>query len=225
MGRDGANEPYLSGDIMYLWVTTKCQQRCIHCCHKYALGKKSMSERVWKKALEFTFDRDSIVSLGGGEPLLHKDLEKIVFSALCNPNCEGVWFATNGLETERAIAFRHFADGYGGYKEPGRFSCSLSGDHYHQRPHDSVIEAFKGHMHNTTEPFSTSTFLGKEGCACPEYQILVNGKVKFCACENAPIVGDIWKGISITHQVEELMEEDDLRCWNEVDKAIKETAA
>ena len=179
---------------MYIWITNKCQQRCAHCCNVKLLGNTHMPEDIWKEAIKYSGHYGEMVALGGGEPLLHPDIERIVFHALGNKCIESTWFATNGLETEKAILFANFSRAY---EDTGKFYCELSLDPYHIRPEEEVIKAFGKKIRNVygREVNNGNYTAGSDMCCCPDKQIMINGDIRLCGCDESPIIGDIFNGI------------------------------
>lgn len=175
---------------MYIWITNKCQQRCEHCCNAKLLGNEHMTEEVWKAAINYC--RGDYIALGGGEPLLHPDIEKIILYGISE--CESVWLATNGLETEKAIMVANLAKAI---KEEV-FSCELSRDSYHLLPQPEVLKAFGKNIRNVDGYEKNSgncDFGSDDGCVCEDHQILVDGKIRLCGCDESPIIGDVFNGI------------------------------
>jgi MoaA/NifB/PqqE/SkfB family radical SAM enzyme len=203
--------------MAYIWITSQCQQRCRHCCNAKHLGNDHMEEKVWRAAIDFTVGTGSNVVLGGGEPLLHPHIERVVFTALGHPHTDGVWFATNGLETQKAICFANMAKGYG---EDGKFTCALSIDDYHEEVHHTVEEAFEGlEIRNVTGKEVNNgncDFGDQDRCGCDDYQIMVDGRIRMCGCDDAPYIGDVFDGIDPT--IEDQLNALDERCFKEFQK-------
>lgn len=106
-----------------------------------------MPQEIWEKAIDYAGDCTEVVSLGGGEPLLHPDFEKILFKCLGHENIDYTWLATNGLETERAKIIAGMS------KRIESFSCELSVDSYHESPDNEVYHMFEqlGAIRNNDE--------------------------------------------------------------------------
>ena len=106
-------------------ITNACPQRCEYCYNRNRQGKVMDTEVILKTAREL---RDmGVVWLGltGGEPLLNKDIIKIVESV--SGDCAVKLFTTGcTLTSEMARQL----------KQAGLFSVSVSLDHWLEREHD-----------------------------------------------------------------------------------------
>lgn len=88
-----------------LYVTTKCDEKCIHCFYWDQLNPKPNRDFSLEE-----FDR-SLASmgeifnlfLGGGEPFLRSDLADIVLAAVKHNRVANVFTPTNGQHTERTL--------------------------------------------------------------------------------------------------------------------------
>lgn len=82
--------------VAHIDITNSCNLHCIHCRCGNERNKKSMSLKNFKKIIKNLkkFDKLTWISLGGGEPLLNKNIfEMIVF---CKDNDFKVLVTTNG---------------------------------------------------------------------------------------------------------------------------------
>ncbi|MFA6941769.1 MAG: radical SAM protein [Clostridiaceae bacterium] len=62
-----------------IWdVTKKCNLRCKHCGAASLLSNNIEKEDNWKNVIDYCKDSIDSVELLGGEPLLHKDIDKII---------------------------------------------------------------------------------------------------------------------------------------------------
>jgi hypothetical protein len=175
-------------------ITTRCNMTCDHCCFSCTSEGEDMSYEIFKKGIDTL--GDDYIGIGGGEPTLHPDFWKFIGYAL--GHTDHVWMATNGSQTEIALVLANLA-----HKDV--LGVDLSQDDYHDDIDPKVIDAFRNldgasirsvtdiqpvgraleHMFYTTE----------KGCACDDMVVLPNGKIKWCGCEKAPIIGDVWDGI------------------------------
>ncbi len=106
-------------------VTNACPQKCAYCYNKNRKGKLLDTETILS-AVD-SLERMGVVWLGitGGEPLLNRDLEKIISRA--SANCAVKLFTTGtGLTFKRARDLR----------DSGLFSVSVSLDHWDGKMHD-----------------------------------------------------------------------------------------
>ena len=115
---------------MYIQITTRCNMKCRHCCYACTEKGEDMSLAVFKKALEY--DNEAI-SIGGGEPTIHPQFWEFIGLAL--GYSEYVWLATNGKETDTALALARMA-------KRGVLACELSQDKYHSKIDKKVVAAF-----------------------------------------------------------------------------------
>ncbi len=58
-----------------------------------------------------------------------------------------------------------------------------------------------------------------DGCICSDVVIKPDGKLRFCGCDEAPIIGSVSRGIQKKYQ--KILEEHEGECW----KDYQETAA
>ena len=82
---------------MYLFVTTKCNLACMHCCHNCRPGRgQHMPADVFEHVCRY-LDRHSPtdVVFGGGEPTLHPDLLPMLETAI-RVSRRSVFMITNG---------------------------------------------------------------------------------------------------------------------------------
>lgn len=180
---------------MYLQITTYCNMSCAHCCFSCEKGKKGehMSMSVARAAIKFNEDTCDYLTIGGGEPTIHPKFWEI-FGLAIGGASEGVWMATNGSITDRALALAALS--YDG----GKFQCALSQDYYHEPIDYKVISAFRNancelrdvskHIINVGAA-KENDLGGSEGCACEDLQIKPNGNVHQCGCEDSPVLFNV----------------------------------
>jgi hypothetical protein len=174
-----------------------------------------MSFTTFKRALEL--DSES-VAIGGGEPTVHPKFWQFLMTAV--GACSYVWLATNGKRTEIALTLAGMAK-----KEV--IGCELSQDEYHEPINPRVITAFAKHYRDVTqggtqEPIRmgramTELDANGEGCCCSEMLVKPNGDVKWCGCEDAPVLGNVNRGF-------EYPENYNNDCWHEKDDLTPEQA-
>jgi MoaA/NifB/PqqE/SkfB family radical SAM enzyme len=106
-------------------VTKSCPQRCGYCYNKTRKGKELSTPQLISLAQDLRDLGVFWLGLTGGEPLLNKDLEKIVASVA--DDCAVKLFTTGcGLTLERARSL----------KQAGVFSACVSLDHVLPEIHD-----------------------------------------------------------------------------------------
>lgn len=96
----------ISPPFVTLYVTTKCDEKCIHCFYWDQLNPKDNRDFSLDE-FERTFrSMGEIFNLfiGGGEPFLRADLGEIILAAAQANNVSNVYVPTNGQHTERAVA-------------------------------------------------------------------------------------------------------------------------
>lgn len=128
-----------------------------------------------------------------------------------------VWMATNGKETRTALTLAGLARG------SERFGVALSQDQWHEPIEPRVVSVFKEYkleirnVGRGQEPFAVGrakAFSERKGCVCNDKIILPNGDIRACGCPRAPIVGDVFNGIS--EKYSDILESDDFmysQCW------------
>jgi MoaA/NifB/PqqE/SkfB family radical SAM enzyme len=159
---------------------------------------EDMSIETFKKALVL----EEYVALGGGEPTIHPQFWEMLGLAI--GNCEHVWLATNGSQTDISLALAKMA-------KKGVMGCALSQDAYHDAIDDDVIKAFTkekkqsqsifgGEQNNDLREIRDVTGkeinsgrcdFGKDDCVCPEFVVEPDGTIKGCGCADAPTIGNV----------------------------------
>ncbi len=89
-----------------LYVTTKCDEKCIHCFYWDQLNPKPNRDFTLDE-LERTFASMGEIYnlfLGGGEPFLRPDLAEIILAASERNQVANVYTPTNGQHTERVLS-------------------------------------------------------------------------------------------------------------------------
>ena len=191
---------------MYIQITTRCNMRCEHCGYACTAKGEDMSLDVFRAAIEMC---DGSVSLGGGEPTIHPLFWEFFGLSLAHGS-ECVWLATNGKETQTAIALANIA-------RRGVCGVALSRDPFHDDIDDRVVEAFTrdrptyldyaaGRLaDDCREIRDTSSHLikagrckdGKPGCICEDLFVRPNGDVHMCGCKRSPRLGNVLTGVEI----------------------------
>lgn len=182
-----------------------------------------MTLRTFRAALEYNTGH---VTLGGGEPTLHRDFERMLLEVIAHPNIEADWggvlVVTNGTHKRRTRMLFRLA-------KSGAICAELSRDDYHdeidgetaemweaeaervaksRRGHSRTKEVSRVGVRNTTgsrEPIANGrarTELGYEkgddySCPCDGPVVKPNGDVYACGCDDAPKVGDVFRGFEL----------------------------
>jgi len=194
---------------MYITITTKCNMRCAHCCGDYGPVGKHMSKSVFVKALELASSTNSLIAIGGGEPTLHPRFWEFIGLALGISNSydieSPVWMATNGSLKKTSLMLA-------GMAKHGVIGVALSLDDYHDPIDNEVVKAFTKEKDNTRS-FSRCAHdddlreirdvtgkevnagrcnFGAQRCVCPDLIVEVDGTLRPCGCENAPVFGTVF---------------------------------
>lgn len=162
-----------------------------------------MPRNIFKRALSFAVSHGETVSLGGGEPTDHPNFYEYLGMSL--GEAEHVWLATNGSNTNTALALSGLASG------SERLSVALSQDAWHDPIDPSVPIHFKGNnneIRTVTEianhGSASENGLGtKDQCLCGGVQIRPNGDIQPCACDDAPVLGNV---MDATDKVEAILQ-------------------
>ena len=225
---------------MYIQITQKCNFHCYHCAFACGPNGKHMTQKVFDAAL--TICESECVTIGGGEPTLHPHFWTFLAKAIAH--CESVWMATNGSQTETALTLAKMAqkgviscalsqDQYHDPIDPRvveAFTVKKNPQFpYRQNEHDQreirnvsskiplVVNNSIVYPLNYLAPFRNPENGGDpENCPCDDVIVTPSGKVRFCGCHNAPVIGDIFNGFQKPKSSEEY------ECWYQYQKALKE---
>lgn len=191
---------------MYIQITTRCNMRCAHCCYSCTTRGQDMPLETFRNALKCS---DDMIALGGGEPTIHPLFWQMLGESLAAVD-ETVWLATNGKETQTAVALARMA-------KKGIIGCALSLDEYHSPIDEKVIAAFtrnNGPMNvgysreDTHDGREIRDVSGKEvragrcktgtdECCCSELIVKPDGSVYGCGCKGAPCFGNVNTEVTI----------------------------
>lgn len=172
---------------MYIQITTRCNMACAHCGMNCTEQGEDMSFEVFKKSI----DHNDVIVIGGGEPTIHPEFEKFLFYALAH--CESVFIVTNGKKTDTALALAKLN------KLEYHFGAELSQDPYHEPIEDRVVNAFEGHIRDTSQKLINAgrcDWGDDEVCICDgDAFVKPNGDVYQCGCDDSPKVGSVFDEI------------------------------
>lgn len=215
--------------MTYIQITTRCNMTCDHCC--FACGKKGddMTRETWQKALEFTKDRGDYITIGGGEPTLHKHFREFLLDAIAESEDEMVPFmVTNGSTKHADLLYK--------LTKAEVIRCELSQDEWHDPIEWETIEKFRS-IDAIRDVSNNGTQLPKpkgravtrelaelldgeedhgQHCTCPGWMIDPKGGVHACGCLDSPelfnIHDDDWQAV-----YDDLMDRTDYEigqdCW------------
>ncbi len=167
--------------------------RCAHCCFACTEAGEDMSLEVFKRALEYDSE---MITIGGGEPTIHPQFWEFIGLSLAN--CDYIWMATNGKETETALLLSKLS-------KLEMFSCVLSRTRYHEKINSKVYETFKKANNLWVSDIfpqkmakaGRCTWGIEEKCCCPSLFIKPNGDIMGCGCADAIKLGNILTGYNI----------------------------
>jgi organic radical activating enzyme len=152
-----------------------------------------MSLETFERALNWG---DEYICIGGGEPTLHKEFEKMLLMAIAHPDVEQAAVITNGTHVRRAELIA-------GLNDKGLIFGEMSSDSYHDNGmvKEEVLSAFHYKVRNTERHLirvgRAKTVLD-EGCTVTcigeDPHVLPSGDITQCGCPGAPIVGNVYSG-------------------------------
>ena len=120
-----------------LYVTTRCDEKCIHCYYWDELNPKTNRDFRLDEFEKTFASLGEIYNLfiGGGEPFLRRDLADILLAAARRNSVANVYLPTNGQHTERTIDTLEKTLS----QAPAmRFHLNLSVDHTDEAKHDYI---------------------------------------------------------------------------------------
>ena len=120
-----------------LYVTTRCDERCIHCFYWDELNPKPNVDFTLDEFERTLGSMGEIFNLfiGGGEPFLRADLAEIILAAHAKNRVANVYVPTNGQHTERVVStLEQVLPQASGL----RFHLNLSIDHVDEDEHDRI---------------------------------------------------------------------------------------
>lgn len=191
----------------YIQITTRCNMECGHCCFSCTKQGVDMDLETFRAACRLAAKRDMGITLGGGEPTLHKDFWQYFGLAMgaCSEE-DRLFIVTNGTNCEIAIALARMA-------RSGAIGAALSRTMWHLeqavQPHPSVVAAFTDGLEERRqrmqsgnasfmdlrelreetgyrgEPFAhgRAAEWGLDGeCCCDSLHIAPNGNIFSCGC-------------------------------------------
>jgi MoaA/NifB/PqqE/SkfB family radical SAM enzyme len=157
-----------------------------------------MSLETYRKSLAVANDHCEFITIGGGEPTLHREFRTMLIEAIADIE-ERVHIVTNGSVKRHALLLAKL-------DKRGVIDAELSDDAYHDDVDCEVYDAFEKKRDVTQggrrKPIGAGravTELGIEWdegqCACSSHIVKPNGTIRQCGCPDAPIVGNVDDGI------------------------------
>ena len=120
-----------------LYVTTRCDEKCIHCYYWDELNPSPNRDFSTSEFDRTLASMGTIFNLfiGGGEPFLRPDLAEIILAAYERNRVANVYVPTNGQHEARVVSTLESVLG----QAPGlRFHLNLSVDHVDEDEHDRI---------------------------------------------------------------------------------------
>ena len=120
-----------------LYVTTRCDEKCIHCYYWDELNPRPNQDFTLSEFDRTLSSMGEIFNLfiGGGEPFLRRDLGEIIRCAHARNRLANVYVPTNGQHTARVVSTLASVLP----STPGlRFHLNLSVDHVDESEHDRI---------------------------------------------------------------------------------------
>ena len=169
--------------------------KCPHCCFSCTEDGEDMSFDTFKKACSYGSE---FISIGGGEPTLHPELERFIFHAMAQKSVTNVWMATNGSNTELSLTLLELAT------KTNLFHITLSNDIYHDPIDNNLIDKFVdlSFEHKSVEVRNVEGAeanagrcdFGEDACVCPGLFIGTDGTAYGCGCIGAKVIGNVFNG-------------------------------
>lgn len=131
--------------FLTLYVTTRCDEQCIHCYYWGELNPKPNRDFTLEEFDKTLASMGEIFNLfiGGGEPFLRADLAGILLAAARRNEVANVYVPTNGQHTRRTVEILEETL----TKAPAmRFHLNLSVDHVDEEIHDRIRGKARGHQ-------------------------------------------------------------------------------
>ncbi len=167
---------------LYLQLTTRCNMRCAHCGFACTETGKDMDFALFRSII-LTLPPETAITLGGGEPTVHPDFDRLLDLALARiVGTDRIRIITNGKLTRRALRIAKLA-------HRGRICAVLSRTRYHEQISHKVVQAFGWHVGREVDVVrSGRAWWGKDNCLCPVPIIRPDGQVQACACQGSPLI-------------------------------------
>jgi len=127
----------ISPPFVTLYVTTRCDEKCIHCFYWDELNPTPNRDFTLDEFRRTFASMGEIYNLfiGGGEPFLRPDLAEILSAAAATNQVANVYIPTNGQHTERAVeTVEKVLTAHPGL----RFHLNLSVDHSDPKEYDRI---------------------------------------------------------------------------------------
>lgn len=180
-----------------------------------------MQWHTWIRAWMMASERGDYVTIGGGEPTLHKLFARMIEYAdemlHANTGVEGVYIITNGSRirnTMKAVAIMEEWDDISNNAEFHIVLSANDGFHDWDKMHPKVYNYFATRQKSERLRGRSGDFIrtvaeimpqGRAvengiatrdgGCCCEDLFVRPNGDVHACGCLDSPKVGDVHSGV------------------------------
>jgi len=196
---------------IYAQITLFCNQRCPHCCYDSGPHRREfMDIEVFKASLKY--EPSALFNIGGGEPTCHPQFWEMLDLAIKARGRGRVWLATNGKRKEHALKLAEMV-------RNGDIKACLSQDKWHEPVSQEVVDAFKKlhtdgwvkairNVNKGRGPIKSGRCdWGEPRCNSTLPFVQWDGKVRQCACLDAPIIGDVHFGYK------SIVDSEKWKCW------------
>lgn len=127
---------------MYLRLTSRCNMTCPHCCFAATRKGEDMSREVFITALSLAARYGEMITLGGGEPTVHKEffafLDKAIEYKRVGSIKGGIFIITNGKLKSKAHKLLDMIE-----NEDAPIEVELSQDEWHDPIDPGVVQRFR----------------------------------------------------------------------------------
>ena len=166
---------------MYIRIKTRCNFSCAHCGFSCDANGIDMDFATFRKAIKIAKQKKGVVTLGGGEPTIHRDFWRFFNYALDKLGKGNVSIVTNGSQTETTLKLADLTD-------KGIITSFVSLDEYHEPIDSSVADRYK-QMKRASEIGAVKNqgrginIVGSiDGCLTRKVTIDADGKIYTCSC-------------------------------------------
>ncbi len=188
--------------MTYIQITTRCNMKCDHCCFSCGKNGDDMTKKTWRKALSFAVNFGEHISIGGGEPTMHRHFTEFLLDAISESEDDysGIPFiVTNGKTKHIDLLFK--------LTRAEVIHCELSQDQFHDPIDPSIVKKFSAinairditnggtrYAHPKGRAVEEGVYEGDpeddhgQYCTCSDFLIDPKGNVKPCGCPDAPII-------------------------------------
>ena len=195
--------------MAYVQITTRCNMTCPHCCFNCTRKGEDMDLNVFERVLDIISERGDLITIGGGEPTVHKDFFKFLNIAIDWYNTDLIQepplVITNGKLKGKTHKLLDMIED----ECHEDFYIELSQDEWHDPIDETVVSRWKRvakyHEKVDIRTVRKLTPVGRAGepergldylwndekCACDDLFFAPDGSVYSCGCKHTKL-GDVW---------------------------------